>query len=158
VFLKLWGSCCEAAVPDSWLLGSQQWARSWHSAPGWWWPALPTHLTEYAPSPPRDKKESNSNSSKDTQGHKTRVKSKFVQLSVSIVGSHFHSPSQDVLCVHTSCCVSSSWSMVMGWVTSTPSRVAHVSSNCVLLLQPKYRASRPSRWENVSINCDKLSA
>lgn len=29
----------------------------------------------------------------------------------------------------TSCCVSSSWSIVMGWVTSTPNKVAQVSSN-----------------------------
>lgn len=36
----------------------------------------------------------------------------------------------------TSCWVSSSWSIVIGWVTSTPKRVAHVSSNCVRLLQP----------------------
>lgn len=38
----------------------------------------------------------------------------------------------------TSCCVSSSWSIVIGWVTSTPSKVAQVSSNWVLLLQPEY--------------------
>lgn len=39
----------------------------------------------------------------------------------------------------TSCWVSSSWSIVIGWVTSTPNRVAHVSSNCVRLLQPARR-------------------
>lgn len=55
VFLVLWDFCCGAAVPDSWLQGCQQWAGSWHSAPGWWWPALPIHLTGSAPSPPTHK-------------------------------------------------------------------------------------------------------
>lgn len=56
VFPGLWGSCCGAAVPDSWLQGCQQWAGSWHSAPGWWWPALLTHSTGSAPSPPIDER------------------------------------------------------------------------------------------------------
>ena len=46
------------------------------------------------------------------------------------------------VCVCTSCWVSSSWSIGRGWVTSTPSKVAHVSSNWVLLLQPTTRSQR----------------
>lgn len=53
----LWGSCYGAAVLDSWLPGCQQWAGSWHSAPGWWWPVLPAHSAGYARGPPSDKKD-----------------------------------------------------------------------------------------------------